>query len=728
MHAKISITLRCVALLAGASLGLPRATAAAKPTDAFPNSESYIKISGRAADISGSKSAFERRLQQSGDGGAGIEELHYTKDITKDKILTIDGRALTGSENYLLKLNLTKAEFGSVEMGYKRFRTFYDGIGGFFPLNGTWMPLNPRDLHVDRGNFWVEAKWEAPDRPAFELSYSNRTRTGQKDTTVWGDTDFTGLPNNVPPISPVRKLVASYRDLNERHQELESSVKHTLGKTTYKLTLLGDTTNDLDTRYGTRFPGEAKRFPAPAATVLVPAANMNNQVAFSQRDGMKTNLFGVTATTSTEFSPKATLETGFNYQLLHSDFTGDRPLSTTTPTAVGNVIAPSNNYLGLAGGSKVKIYTGTVGLTLKPAKHFSAKLALKGEDEYVSGSGTFTSVAAAVNTTTGAVTITNTPQAESSRLKEKSLTPALDLNYTGFPDLALYASGSQRIVNGDERYAAPYNPVTTPVPPVGNLANNDMSRDKAKYAIGATWRQSLLLTLRGEVFYKDNTTKSVGYGVDLGDYYALASQFTGVKLTATAKPNAQFGFTTRYVYQKGKAQVTGFLPAFPEYDSMDMTCHSISETIDWTPNPQFYVQANASFVFNVISTIYPRAGVVPAAGTSISWNANAVLRNADNNYVTGSLVAGAVLTKHDDLLVQVIYYRADNYDPINATRTLPYGAGAREYSVTAGVKHKFSDRLLGNAKLGYFDSRNDTTGGNTNFHGPLAYVSLEIGL
>ena len=32
------------------------------------------------------------------------------------------------------------------------------------------------------------------------------------------------------------------------------------------------------------------------------------------------------------------------------------------------------------------------------------------------------------------------------------------------------------------------------------------------------------------------------------------------------------------------------------------------------------------------------------------------------------------------------------------------------------------------AKVGYFDSRNDLTGGRTNFKGPLAYVSIEYGL
>ena len=95
--------------------------------------------------------------------------------------------------------------------------------------------------------------------------------------------------------------------------------------------------------------------------------------------------------------------------------------------------------------------------------------------------------------------------------------------------------------------------------------------------------------------------------------------------------------------------------------------------------------------------------------------------------MTSSLVAGAVLTKTDDVQVQLTYYKADNYK-VPSPATVFFGAGAKEYTVTAGVKYKFSDRMIGNAKLGYIDSKNDTTGGNTNFKGPLAYVSLDYAL
>jgi hypothetical protein len=59
---------------------------------------------------------------------------------------------------------------------------------------------------------------------------------------------------------------------------------------------------------------------------------------------------------------------------------------------------------------------------------------------------------------------------------------------------------------------------------------------------------------------------------------------------------------------------------------------------------------------------------------------------------------------------------------------VPFGSSVKEYTVTAGVKRKLSDRMMCNAKLGYIDSNNVMTGGKTNFSGPLAYVSLDYAL
>lgn len=737
MQAKLLSSLRGASLIAGAVLLLSGARAAAPYADALPTFDNYIKLSALGADITGNKAAFQRRTQTPSNGNLGIEDMYFAKDLNKESTMVIDGHAMGVSEDYLARLNFSKNEVGSFEAGYKSFRTYYDAIGGFFPLNKQWNAMNPEDLHIDRGEFWADAKLARPNLPEFEIKYVDGFRNGKKDDTIWGDSDFTGLPNNNPPISQVRKMVPSYRALNEHHQTLEASAKETFfGNTTARLALTWESTDNKDTFFGARFPGEVKPFPTPAATVLLPSAQMNNQVTYSETDGQKTDMFGVRGTTDTIFNEKLTLRVGGNYEDLTSDFSGDHPLLTSTPTAVGVVILPSNNYLNLKGHSDVTVYSGVIALEWKPAKDTFVKFALAGEDRYTKSVGSLTAVTSSVNTTTGAITITNSDQIFNSRVKENSLTPAVDLRYTGFQNLSLYASGSKKTVSGDERYQTPYNPVTTPSPANSTQALNGTSQDRLRANVGANWRTAPWLELRGEVFAKDNDNDYDGYLVRTDGYvdtYHLDYKFKGYKVTAIFRPDPTLSFTTRYVYQQGLGKVKSTLVAGttvtqPAYDSMNMTNHMLGETVDWTPSNQFYMQANLNLVFNTINTVYPRAGQTPASGSNIAFDVNGVLQNSNNNYFNGSLLAGAVLTKTDDLLFQVTYYKADNYNPQVASLSMPYGAGAEESVVSIGLKHKFSQRCVGDAKVGYIDSKNDTTGGNTNFHGPMGYVSLTLAL
>jgi hypothetical protein len=711
------------------------AQGAQKETDAMPLFESYVKVTGQAASISGSTSAFQTRAKQPANGGAGIEDLHIVKEVSKTTTGTIDGRALTGAEDYLGRYNLTKTDVGSVDFGFKRFRTFYDGVGGFFPLNNQWMPLANQDLHVDRSKAWIELKLALKDMPEFEVRYTNELRSGRKDSTIWGDTSQTGLAFNLAPnpISPVRKFVPSYIQLNERHELLEVSAKHTVGKTALKLTLLGDRNNNNDTRYVTRFPGEVipwsiASLPSAsqnAAKAAVAPTNWNNQVLIAENDAMKTQTTGVFITADTPLTDKLTLRLAGNYELVHTSIGGGRPLTTSVPTATGAVPVTTNNYLDLSGGTRVKDYVGSIGLDYKPTKALTLKLALRAQSEFIRGASSFTVVAASG---TPPVTLASTPRSGWAKIHQNVRTPVAEIRYTGIKDLALYATGSKRDLSGVERNSSAYNYLTAAN---GTLASNNVSEDHGNYTVGASWRQSAFLTLRGELFHKGHKNNAIGFatvGATVGDYYLLDSEYTGYKLSALAKVTPELGFTTRLVSQKGTMAVTGYLPTFPAYDSLDSKNYMIGESIDWTPNKNVYVQLNANLTYHVISTIYPRAGVTPATATNRAFDSNGVLQNSDNNYATFGALTGFAVDKDTDMQIQANLYRAKNGNAVLAPLTMPYGVAVEETTITVGVKHKLSGSWLLHGKVGYFESKNETSGGRSDFHGPLAYLAFEHGL
>ncbi len=188
MQTTSSKLFHAVGLLTAASLTIFSAQLlAADNSDAFPAFDSYIKVTGQAASIKGDSSAFQARTGVSEfKDGVGIEDARYCRDLSKTTTLTIDGHALSGTEDYLLHLNLLKSEVGSVDVGYKRFRTFYDGVGGFFS-GSPWLPINQvtnkngqaaypsinQDMFIDRGEFWAEVKIGLPDQPEFKLRYTN---------------------------------------------------------------------------------------------------------------------------------------------------------------------------------------------------------------------------------------------------------------------------------------------------------------------------------------------------------------------------------------------------------------------------------------------------------------------------------------------------------------------------------------------------------------------------
>ena len=108
--------------------------------------------------------------------------------------------------------NCRQPKLGYIKAGFTEFRSWYDGNGGFFPHNGgTFFHHRFPEMHIDRGDAWIELGLRVPNWPEITIRYSHEFRDGQKDSTTWGDTTLTGLP-----VNPTRKIVPSFRDIDEK--------------------------------------------------------------------------------------------------------------------------------------------------------------------------------------------------------------------------------------------------------------------------------------------------------------------------------------------------------------------------------------------------------------------------------------------------------------------------------------------------------------------------------
>jgi hypothetical protein len=281
--------------------------------------------------------------------------------------------------------------------------------------------------------------------------------------------------------------------------------------------------------------------------------------------------------------------------------------------------------------------------------------------------------------------------------------------------VAFYGTVDYRFGTGDEVGSS--TTIGTGGLAAAPLASYDnVKENHAHYKVGMNWDVNALLTVRAETFYRDHTNKYIGFGPSLGGRYILGYEFQGYKLTAIVRPAPTLKLTGRYVGQFGKMDTT--VDAGESYQSGDSKNHMFGGTLDWNPNKTVYVQANVNVVFSTLTTGYPRIGL----------NGNDVLRNSNNDYINGNVIAGFAVDKLTDAQVEYTFYHASNYDPADSPASVPYGSGGKEYTVTAGLKRKLTDRMFLNAKVGYFDSKSDTTGGNTNYRGPLAYLALDYAL
>jgi hypothetical protein len=734
MNLNTLTSFRNAGLFAGLVFGLVAAPVwgAAKnaQADAFPQFESFIKITGQAPSVTGKDSSFARRLQMPANGSYGIEALHFAKDTAGNTTLEFDGRALVGSEDYLGAFKATKNELGSFEVGYKRFRTFYDGIGGFFPLNNRWMELVNPELHTDRAKFWVEAKIERPNAPKFEFRYTNEQRTGRKDSTILGDTDFTGIPSYygvgasaLNPYSAARKIVPAYTNLNGRQQNWLGSAKHTVGNTDYEFEIQHNLAKSGDRRVMNRYPGELQLYPRQSSSTnppqVYPPATIANEVYGYDQQNLDSKVTSYTGKFETKLSDTVAVYGGVLYSTGNADIGGDRQMTQYMPTAVGLVTAvggfvgsggrPPYSYTTVAGKTNEKVLSENLGFKFEPKTDFFSTLAVKHERTDIDGFNQVQYISNSINQTTGVVTPVLVLAPNLADRTEKSWIPEATFRYTGIKSLSVYGNVDYRHSPGTE-YGNSTGVTTGGGAGAPVVSNDNVKLNHAHYKFGANWTVNQMVSLRGEIFYKDHTNGFYDR-VTPGDGYVLGYQFLGEKLTAIVKAQNNLTFTTRLIRQTGKMDTT--VDSGTNFKSNDTKNYNIGETIDWSPTTQMFVQANVNVVFNTIQTAFPVAGGL----------GNAVLRNADNNYINGSFITGFVVDKQTDASLQYTYYRADNYK-VPSPASVFYGAGVKEYTVAAVVKHKFTDRLLGEFKLGYIDSKNDTTGGNTNFKGPLVYVSL----
>ena len=580
-------------------------------------------------------------------------------------------------------------------------------------------------MHIDRGDAWIELGLRAPNWPEITIRYDHEFRFGQKDSTIWGDTNQTGLQ---PPFNATRKIVPSFRNIDEKRDIFSFEASKTIGNTDVLLGMRYEhNTND----YSLNFERGAGQLPP-----VVPPPGQQRKVTQQQNDDV--DLFSGHGITVTRITDNLWFTAGYSYTTITNDLSGSRITGTHWDEAFGEPVptlgSRDHAFIDLAGTAQIKENLVNANLFWMPFDNLAILSGFRYTHQNNDSESTF--IAEEPERNTPPFTPTN-PQggfhygvgepANGARNSDyNEFAQRLELRYTGIKDWLFYAEG-----DWEEDYGSvnEFQSIDEEVP----LDKNTNALGQ-KYTIGATWNPSMRFSLAGQYFHR-----IASYNEDIisADFPRLVNQDWNIndfniRMTFRPKMPACLGtlaLVTRYdfVHTNIDSQwfFDGDIPGFnrspvgtlAELQSGEIKRHVISESLNWNPLPRFFLQANFSYVLNQTDTPANNIDLVPDAGPTVV--------NFRNDYWTVTSGIGYIIDDKTDFYADYYFYCANDYYK-NAAVAVPYGMGATENAVSATITRQLSKRTRLTLKYGFYNYQDTTSGGHNNYRAHSLFSSLQF--
>jgi hypothetical protein len=680
--------------------------------------KNWIELGIGGVITSGDRAQFEQEHRLPGNQAyGGIQDLHYEQPVGKNGLFSVDGHAIWDTNDYDIQLQLSQPDLGYIKAGFSEFRSWYDGNGGFLPTQGgTWFAPAIPEMHIDRGEAWVELGLRLPDWPEITFRYSHEFRQGQKDSTIWGDTTLTGLT-----VNPTRKIIPSFRDIDETRDIFAFDASKTFGNTDVLLGMRYEHTDNDDSLNMERGAGQLPP--------TVPPPGQQRFVTQKQNDSV--DLFSGHGITETRFSDSLWFTAGYSYTTLQNDLSGTRIFGTNFDSAFGQPVPTLNSrdhaFIDLAGTAQDKEHLFNANLFWMPREDLVALVGFRYTHQNLDTESTFLDEEPVPNTPPfnplnpkggfhfgPPIPTSGAENANYDRFAER-----LELRYTGIANWLFYFEGEWEEEWGhvDEFQT---NDLIEP------SLDKDTNALQQKYTVGANWYPLMNLSLSGQYYHK-----IASYNEDI-----ISAQFprlldqdwntddVNVRITFRPKIPASLGtlaLVTRYDFDRtsidGQWAVFSDGEVLAELQTGLITQHVITESINWNPLARFYLQANFSYTFNQTDT--------PANNISLTPLTSPTVTNFRNDYWTVTSGAGYIIDNKTDLYADYSFYSANDHFK-NAIVAVPYGEGATEHTVSATITRQLTKRIRLQLRYGYYNYRDDTFGGHNNYRAHAIYSSMQF--
>lgn len=691
-----------------------KSTTAATTEEQPEEYKNWIELGIGGVITSGDKAQFEQQHWLPGDQPyGGIQDLHFEGSLGKDGLFSVDGHGIWDTNDYDIQIQLSKPKLGYIKAGFTEFRSWYDGNGGFFPHNDVFFPPPFPEMHIDRGDAWVELGLRVPDWPEITIRYSHEFRNGQKDSTTWGDTTLTGLP-----VNPTRKIVPSFRDIDETRDIVAFEASKTIGNTDVLLGMRYEHNEDDDSLNMERNAGQVGVVPGGERFV-------------TQRQKDDVDLFSGHAITETRFSDSLWFTAGYSYTTLQNDLSGSRIFGTNWDSAFGEPVPTlggfDDAFIDLAGTAQVKENLFNANLFWMPQENLTVLTGFRYTHENLDTESTFLAEEPVPNTPP--FTPTNPgggfhygpsqPASGAETADYDRFAQRLELRYTGIDNWTFYAEGEW-----DEEYGH-VNEFQTIDLIEPSLDKNTTALGQ-KYTVGFNWYPMMRLNLSGQYYHK---IESYNGDVITAQFPRLINQDwntddLNVRITFRPKIPTWLGalsLVTRYDFEQtsidGQWEVFSDGELLAELQTGEIKKHVITESINWNPLARFYLQANVSYTLNQTDT--------PANNIDLVPNTSPTVVNFRNDYWTATTGVGYIINDKTDFYGDFSFYCANDYFK-NPAVAVPYGMGATEYTASASITRQLTKNTRLLLRYGYYNYRDVTSGGHNNYQAHSLYSGLQL--
>ncbi|MFA6564398.1 MAG: autotransporter outer membrane beta-barrel domain-containing protein [Verrucomicrobiia bacterium] len=683
-------------------------------------------------DVTGNKSSFREHWWMKDGWSGGIDKFNFHGKVDKDTDFNVEGRALYNQRDYDIRMELVRPDFGFVRAGFSQFPKYFNDTGMYYSRFSTPSFALGDEPSLNIGKIFFDAGLTLPNMPKITIGYEHQFKDGSKSLLESGSVVQT-LPAGppYPAGSTTKKIYPAFKDIDERVDIFKLGVEHTIGGLN-----LGD---DF---YFEQYANSTYRL--DDSTYTLPANTLKSvSVGEQYHHDMFSNAFHA----DHYVNDKVYWSLGY----LFTSMGGDAGAQVDTFYGAGTTAAQRDKFFRtqLSGDPGVRLsqdsHTANINLMVGPFDGLMASVGVQAEKEDTDTSSfTYYPEIPAGSPIIGTVPA-NAPFAPLvpgpvrrivTTVDKQGLEEHVGLRYTKIPYTTIYteAKWAQEDYNDDANQQAFVSPFGGPAGAGGGFGL-DLQTIRQEYTAGFATSPWARMTWTTQYRHKriDNLTNT-RYNIAGMSSYAGTLQdqeFTEDEISTklTYRPFSKVALTLKYqlvsedIYNTTPAQAgsgtftatpAGTIQAFNYYANI----YSASATV--TPMNRLYVTGLVSYQDSKSSAFDNGA---PSVATPYKGSVLSVLG-----------YAGYALDDKTDLTAEYSYSRTDNYTENGygtfSTQTsdysLSYGLNNQLQGASLKLTRRISDTISVALKYGFYNYKEDYTGGINDYTAHLASAACTI--